>query len=91
MSIDFLGWGRAMLDRWIVAQGLTLISAETCWFNKGPYSFWGSSRNQVVIRFKVRDDAGVEKSGYARCGGSWWGTLTDAVDVTWDSQGISSQ
>jgi hypothetical protein len=91
MSLDLTGWGRAMFERWVRAQGLTLVSAENCLFSKGPYSLWGSTRHQVVFRFKVKTAAGVEKSGYARCGGSWLGTLTDAVDITWDHQAISSQ
>jgi hypothetical protein len=91
MNLDLLGWGKAMLERWAAAQGLTLINAETCLLDRGPYSLWRSSRHQVVFRVKVREAAGDEKSGYACCGGSWLGTLTDKVDVTWDPQGMSSQ
>jgi hypothetical protein len=80
--MDLLGFGRAMLERWVKAQNLEVTSCECCWFFKGPF-FW-STKGQEVFRFSVRDKDGVVKSGYARCGGYWFGTLSDQVEVRWD-------
>lgn len=91
MSLDLLGRGKAMLDRWVAAQGMSLVRSELCLLFKGPYSFWRSSESQPVFQITVRTADGAEKSGYARCGGWFLGTWTEEVDVTWDAQGISSQ
>ena len=72
-----------MLDRWAEAQGLHLESAKSCWFFKGPYFF--STRGQDVFRITAIDKDGNSKTGYARCGGFWFGTLSEQVEVRWDS------
>ena len=74
--------GRSMLERWAQAQGLTLTSVEGCWFFKGPFFF--ATRGQDVFRITARDKDGLVKTGYARCGGYWFGTLSEQVEVRWD-------
>src|SRR5258708_32392107 len=86
--MGLFGFGSAMLQRWVQAQELILLSAESCWFFKGPYFF--TTRGQEVYRITVRDAAGATGTGYARCGGYWLGTLTDQVEVTWDGAGNRS-
>jgi hypothetical protein len=75
--------GRAMLDRWARAQGLTLTSVESCWFFKGPFFF--ATRGQDVFRITARDAGGIVRTGYARCGGYWFGTWSEQVEVRWDA------
>ena len=75
--------GRAMLDRWAVSNGLTLMSVESCWFFQGPFFF--ATRGQDVFRITARDKDGVEKSRYVRCGGFWFGTWSEQIKVRWDA------
>ena len=84
------GLGRSILERWAKAGGYELLSHEKCWFLRGPF-FFSSTRSQDVFRFTVRDPEGRVRSGYAKCGGFWFGTLTDRIDIHWDDQDISSQ
>ena len=77
------GLGAKILENWAAANGLELLSRENCWFFKGPY-FLRSTRGQQVFKFQVKDREGRIRTGYARCGGFWFGTLSDAIDVTWE-------
>jgi hypothetical protein len=79
-----LSRGEQMLEGWCRKAGVVLLSRRHCWILRGPY-FWTASKGQVVYKFSVRDKAGRERSGHARCGGYWLGVLTDHVDVTWES------
>jgi hypothetical protein len=71
-----------MLRQWAGRNGYELLSAEYCWFWRGPY-WLGTSKSQMVYRIQVR--AGDEvRSGYARLGGWFLGMWSDEVDVSWD-------
>jgi len=83
------GLGRSILEHWAKAGGFELLSQEKCWLLKGPFFF--ATRGQDVFRFTVRDAGGRTRSGYAKCGGFWFGTLSDQIEVRWDDQDISSQ
>jgi hypothetical protein len=78
------GLGQSILEHWAKTSGFELLSSEKCWVFKGPF-FFTATRPQDVFRFTVRDAEGRIRSGYARCGGFWLGTLTDHIDVRWDS------
>jgi hypothetical protein len=74
---------RTILERWADRDGYVIVSAERCWFWRGP--FWlRSDREQVVYRVVVRDREGRTLSGYVRCGGWFLGVLSDDVAVEWD-------
>ena len=77
------GLGRSILEHWAKSSGFELLSQESCWFFKGPF-FFTATRGQDVFRFTIRDTQGRTRSGYAKCGGFWLGTLTDQIDVRWD-------
>jgi len=72
-----------MLEEWAVSCDLELVSADFCWFRRGPL-FWTTSKNQTVYRINVIDEHGVRQSGWARCGSFWWGLFTNTVEVRWD-------
>ena len=78
------GLGAKILEDWAAANGLELLSKESCWFFKGPY-FLSSTRGQQVFKFQARDKEGQVRTGYARCGGFWFGALSNVIDVTWES------
>ncbi|MBV8879394.1 MAG: hypothetical protein JO332_05500 [Planctomycetaceae bacterium] len=82
--------GRSMLRRWTSAQGFEILSHEECWFFRGPF-FWTSSKGQKVYKVRLRDREGQLRRGYVRCGGYWLGLWSEAVEVRWDDDGISSQ
>jgi hypothetical protein len=74
---------RTILERWAARDGYVLVSAERCWFWRGP--FWlRSDKEQVVFRVVVRDRENRTLSGYVRCGGWILGMLSDDVAVEWD-------
>jgi hypothetical protein len=73
-----------MLDRWAAANGLRLVTKEYRWLVKGPF-FWRSGKNQAVYRITAQDAHGQTFSGFARCGGWFFGMLSDRVEVRWDA------
>jgi hypothetical protein len=75
----------SMLQRWAEENGYTLISSEYRWLARGPY-WWRTNKGQTVYRIEVRDANGNHRSGWARCGGWFFGLLSDVVDVKWDDQ-----
>lgn len=74
---------RQLLNRWAEENGYGIVSADYCWFRRGPL-FWTTSKGQTVYRVTVIDSKKQTRSGWARCGGFWWGLWSDRVDVRWD-------
>jgi hypothetical protein len=72
-----------LLERWAERNGYTLIEREYRWFARGPF-FWTSSKGQTVYRVTVEDKAGRRRSGWVRCGGWFFGLLSDTAEVRWD-------
>ncbi len=75
--------GRSMLAAWAARHGYALLSADRCVFWTGPF-WWRAGKDNLVYRVRVRDRDGLERSGYARCGGVFLGMLSDQVTVEWD-------
>ena len=74
---------RDLVEGWARENGFRLLSAEECWFSKGPF-FWTTSKGQVVFRVEVQDGRGQARSGWVRCG-SWFGGLwSDQTEVRWE-------
>ncbi|WP_165231969.1 hypothetical protein [Aquisphaera insulae] len=73
---------RQILDRWADRNGYEILEAEYRHFFKGPF-FWRSSKDQTVYRVTVRDKTGIHK-GWVRCGGWWFGIMTDKAEARWD-------
>jgi hypothetical protein len=73
----------SLLQKWAEDQGYRIIRQEYRWFFKGPF-FWTSSNGQTVYYVVIQDSAGSKRSGWVRCGGWWFGLVTDKVEVRWE-------
>jgi hypothetical protein len=73
----------SLLEGWAAKNGYRLISQEYRSVFKGPF-FWTSSEEQTVYYVTVEDRNGQRRSGWVRCGGWFWGLLSDNVEVRWD-------
>ncbi|QEH35739.1 hypothetical protein OJF2_42960 [Aquisphaera giovannonii] len=73
---------RQLLENWAERNGYEILEAEYRHMFKGPF-FFRSTRDQTVYRVTVRDKAGVHR-GWVRCGGWFFGLMTDKAEVRWD-------
>ena len=76
---------RRMLEDWAQQNRFQSIEARYRWLMKGPF-FWTSSKGQTVYRIAVVTSDGYRHTGWARCGGWWFGLLTNKVTAVWDGQ-----
>ena len=72
-----------LIDQWAADNGYELVDARPRNFLRGPF-FLRSSEGQSVYYITVRDQFGITRCGWARCGGWWLGLLSDSVKVKWD-------
>jgi hypothetical protein len=77
------GRSNSLLHQWAEKGGYRIIRQEYRTFFKGPF-FWTSTRGQTVYYVEVEDYKGNRRSGWVRCGGWWFGLLSDNVEVRWD-------
>jgi hypothetical protein len=77
------GRSKALLSRWADSNGFRILQAKYLFF-KGPY-FWTSSRGQTVYYVTVESAAGRPRTGWVRCGGWWFGLLSDKAEVRWEN------
>ena len=73
----------SLLHQWAEKGGYRIIRQEYRTFFKGPF-FWTSTRGQTVYYVEVEDSKGNRRSGWVRCGGWWFGLLSDNVEVRWE-------
>jgi hypothetical protein len=78
------GRSGSLLRQWAARNDYRIIRKEYRSFFKGPF-FWTSTKGQVVYYVVVEDSAGASRSGWVRCGGWWFGLLSDNVEVRWDA------
>ena len=74
---------KAILNHWAQDNGYAILSSEQRWFRRGPF-FFSTSEGQVVYYVTLRTPTGQERRGWVRCGGWWWGVLSDRAEVRWD-------
>jgi hypothetical protein len=72
-----------LLEEWAVGHHYQVLDRHYCWFCKGPFT-WTSSNGQAVYRVTVADERGNRRCGWVRCGGWFWGLLSDQVEARWD-------
>jgi len=73
---------RSILEQWAETNGYEILSSERRWF--GGTFWWRKSRNQEVYYVTIRTPEGQIRRGWVRCGGWFWGVLSDRADVEWD-------
>jgi hypothetical protein len=87
----FMGWnwlflkkGRIVVEKWAASHGYRILQCRSP-FCTGAFSFWSTSRGQVVYFVTVEDDAGHKRSAWVRCG-SFIGSVlsSDEIEVKWN-------
>ena len=83
-AIALIVWGDRrglrILENWAADNGFSLLSREVRYLRRGPF-FWTTSRSQVVYYVTVRDNLGIERRGWVRCGGWFLGLFSDTAQV----------
>jgi hypothetical protein len=77
------GRSNSLLHQWAAENRYHILSQEYRSFFKGPY-FWTSTKGQTVYYVVVEDSDGNKRSSWVRCGGWWFGLLSDNVEARWD-------
>lgn len=72
-----------ILKCWAQTTGVEVVSAEKRYLRLGPFLM--HSRGQFVFRIVVRDQTGLQRTGWLRVGGWLAGVLSDKAEVRWDS------
>jgi hypothetical protein len=73
----------SILQKWAAGQGYEIIQFQRCFFC-GAFTWWTTSRKQLVFSITVRDDAFQERTGWIRFGNFFGGGYTDhEPDVIW--------
>ncbi len=77
-----------MLDQHLLGRGYRVVERQYRWFARGPF-FWTTTKGQAVYRYTAEDlaEPGRLRRGWARCGGFFFGLLTNRVDLRWDDEG----
>lgn len=84
ISVGHFTRSRELFEKWATENGFTIIHGEYRHLFRGPFS-WNCSRGQTVYKVRVRDDNGKEYTGWVKCGGWFFGIITDKVEVIWDT------
>jgi hypothetical protein len=74
----------SVLEQWARTHGYKLIRVKLPMFFFGPFRS-GTSSPQVIYHFTARDAKGRLLSGWARCGGWWWGPIDKTIEVQIDN------
>jgi hypothetical protein len=87
--IGLISWhfsrSRAILQRWADEHGFEILHCEYRHLAHGPF-FWTTSRHQTVYYVSVRDPQGAERKGWVRCGGWFFGLMTDKAEARWEDE-----
>jgi hypothetical protein len=81
---DFIHTGvraEQLLGEWAAGEGCELIESDRCFFETGPFLPFSKG---VVYRVKVSTVEGKIRSGWVRCGGWFFGVMSDHTAVIWD-------
>jgi hypothetical protein len=85
--VIYLHYSRSkrVLQKWADSNKFEILQFETRSFSTGQFKWWQISRGQHLYFVRVRDEAGIERSGWARCGSFFGGVLfSDEVEVRWN-------
>jgi hypothetical protein len=88
----FIGWtwlfqvkAKSIVRKWAAEHGYTVLHFGSP-FHTGAFSFWTTSRGQVIYAVTVRD-GGLERKAWVRCGSYFGGVLfSDEIEVKWSDE-----
>lgn len=84
MSMVWLSYrSGSVLEQWAKDNGFEILSSEYRHLFRGPF-FWTTSKGQTVYYVRVRSHDGDERTGWVRCGGFFFGLLSDRAEVRWE-------
>src|SRR5512133_214680 len=86
----FIGWSwlferraRIILQKWASENRYEILERRSP-FHTSKFSFWTTSRGQIVYFVRVRDTGCHERSAWVRCGSFWSSLLSsDDIEVRW--------
>ena len=89
----FIGWSgliqvraKSIVQKWAAARGYDVLQFESP-FHTGAFSFWTTSRGQIVYSVTIRDGNGLERKASVRCGSYMGGVLfSDEIEVRWQDE-----
>jgi hypothetical protein len=76
---------RTHLETWAISNGFSLLSAQLCHFNYGPF-FSNSGLGHLVYQIKVLDQENLPRTGHIRIGTWLHGAYGNQVAIVWDDQ-----
>lgn len=89
----FIAWSwlfqakaKSIVQKWAAEHGYDVLQVASP-FHTGAFSFWTTSRGQVVYSVTIRDGAGCERKAWVRCG-SYLGSVlsSDKIEVRWQDE-----
>lgn len=89
IAVASIAWrysrSRSVLELWARENGFEILHSEYRILFRGPF-FWTTSRGRTIFYVKVRDSRGKERSGWVRCGGWFFGLMSDNAEVRWEDE-----
>ena|ERR1043165_4570215 len=73
----------SIVRRWALENGFDLFHFKRCFFTGG-FSWFTTSRNQIVYSILVRNRWNEERSGWLRCGNYFGVIFSDEAEVKWN-------
>ena len=83
----FYSRSRKLVRKWADENGYTLLKMEHRLFRKGPFLLTG--RNQAVFKVVVRDESGLQQTGWVRCGSWLAGIFGNDVEALMDESAVT--
>jgi hypothetical protein len=81
-------WSRtrseAIIKKWAAQNGFTVLSSKSHLFVRGPFLLRSDPRH-TVYNVTIRDQSGIDRSAWVRCGGWLLGLVSDDIKVVWDN------
>ena len=77
-------WAKKRILNWAAQNNYKIKKCSICFFNIGPFSYFGTSGGQYIFKIEAINYEGKTRTGYARAGGFFFGLLRDRVEVKWD-------
>jgi hypothetical protein len=89
----FIGWSwtfhvraKSIVQKWAAEHGYVVLRFESP-FHTGAFSWWTTSRGQIVYCVTIRDGVDRERKAWVRCG-SYTGSVlfSDVIEVRWQDE-----